>query len=147
VSLLEGSTGVDIDDSRYLARGIDNCQYVQVNEFCCPPVLDGALGEDAAADLAGLFKVLGDPARLRLLSLIAAAPGGACTCELVEPLGRSQPTVSHHLKALREAGLIEGERVGTWVWYRVVPERLEALRGALAPAQAPVASAEVAPAG
>lgn len=109
-----------------------------VDELCCPPVLDGALGEAAAGDLADRFKVLGDPARLRLLSLIAAAPGGACTCDLVEPLGRSQPTVSHHLKALREAGLIEGERVGTWVWYRVVPERLEALRGALAP---PVATA------
>jgi ArsR family transcriptional regulator, arsenate/arsenite/antimonite-responsive transcriptional repressor len=115
---------------------------VLVEDVCCPPVLDGALDESGSVDLAGLFKVLGDPARLRLLSLIAAAPGGACTCDLVEPLGRSQPTVSHHLKALREAGLIEGERVGTWVWYRVVPERLEALRGALAPAPAP----EVAPA-
>jgi ArsR family transcriptional regulator len=115
---------------------------VLVEDVCCPSVLDGALGESAATDLAGLFKVLGDPARLRLLSLIAAAPGGACTCDLVEPVGRSQPTVSHHLKALREAGLIVGERVGTWVWYRVVPERLEALRGALAPAPA----LEVAPA-
>lgn len=119
-----------------LPGGIDRCQYMPVDELCCPPVLDGALGEAAAGDLADLFKVLGDPARLRLLSLIAAAPGGACTCDLVEPLGRSQPTVSHHLKALREAGLIEGERVGTWVWYRVVPERLEALRGALAPSVA-----------
>lgn len=113
-----------------------------MNEFCCSPVLAGVLDEDDAAELAGLFKVLGDPARLRLLGMIAAAPGGACACDLVEPLGRSQPTVSHHLKALREAGLIEGERVGTWVWYRIVPERLEALRGALAPA----ATTEVAPA-
>ena len=110
-----------------------------VDELCCPPVLDGALDEGAATELAGLFKVLGDPARLRLLSMIAAAPGGACTCDLVEPLGRSQPTVSHHLKALREAGLIEGERVGAWVWYRVVPDRLDALRGALAPAAEVVA--------
>ncbi|MGH9049630.1 MAG: ArsR/SmtB family transcription factor [Acidimicrobiia bacterium] len=111
-----------------------------MEELCCPPVLDGALGEEPAGELAALFKVLGDPARLRLLSLIAATPGGACTCDLVEPLGRSQPTVSHHLKALREAGLIEGERVGAWIWYRVVPERLEALRGALAPV-APEAAA------
>ncbi len=109
-------------------------------EPCCAPVLDGALTEPDAADLAGQFKVLADPARLRLLSLIAAAPDGACACELVEPIGRSQPTVSHHLKALREAGLVESERRGTWVWYRVVPERLEALRGALAaPAPARVA--------
>src|ERR671925_2211070 len=91
---------------------------------CCEPVLTETLGEDDAAELAALFKVLADPARLRLLSLIAAAPGGACTCELVAPVGRSQPTVSHHLKALREAGLIEGERVGSWIWYRVVPGRL-----------------------
>ncbi len=109
-------------------------------EPCCAPVLDGALTEPDAADLAGQFKLLADPARLRLLSLIAAAPDGACACELVEPIGRSQPTVSHHLKALREAGLVESERRGTWVWYRVVPERLEALRGALAaPAPARVA--------
>jgi ArsR family transcriptional regulator len=135
------STTVDIDNGRYLVTGIDGCQYVLVDEICCPPVLDGALDEAAAADVARLFKVLGDPARLRLLSMIAAAPGGACSCDLVEPLGRSQPTVSHHLKTLREAGLIEGERVGTWVWYRVVPERLEALRGALAPRR----ESEVAP--
>jgi ArsR family transcriptional regulator len=132
---------VNIDVGRYLAPDIDRCQYVLMEDACCPPVLDGSLDEPAAAELAGLFKVLGDPARLRLLSLIAAAPGGACTCDLVEPVGRSQPTVSHHLKALREAGLIEGERVGAWVWYRVVPERLQELRGALAPAP------EVAPAG
>jgi len=114
---------------------------VQVELACCPPIVEGALSEEDAAELAGLFKVLADPARLRLLSLIAAAPGGACTCDLVEPIGRSQPTVSHHLKALREAGLVEGERVGAWVWYRVVPERLEALRGALAPAAPEVATA------
>jgi ArsR family transcriptional regulator, arsenate/arsenite/antimonite-responsive transcriptional repressor len=101
-------------------------------EPCCAPVLDGVLAEPDAADLARQFKVLADPARLRLLSLIAAAPDGACACELVEPIGKSQPTVSHHLKALRETGLVESERRGTWIWYRVVPERLEALRAALA---------------
>jgi len=114
---------------------------VLVENVCCPPVLDGALDEDDAAEVAGLFKVLGDPARLRLLSLIAAAPDGACTCDLVAPLGRSQPTVSHHLKALREAGLIEGERAGSWIWYRVVPAALEALQGALAPRASEVAPA------
>lgn len=116
------------------------CQYEFVTE-CCAPLLDGALNEDDADDLARQFKVLADPARLRLLSLIAAAPDGAsCACELVEPIGRSQPTVSHHLKALREAGLVESERRGTWIWYRVVPERLGALRAALA-APAEVAAA------
>jgi ArsR family transcriptional regulator, arsenate/arsenite/antimonite-responsive transcriptional repressor len=103
-----------------------------VVEPCCAPVLDGVLTEPDAADLARQFKVLADPARLRLLNLIAASPDGACACELVEPIGRSQPTVSHHLKALREAGLVESERRGTWIWYRVVPEQMEALRAALA---------------
>ena len=75
---------------------------------------------------------LADPIRLRLLSLIASrADGETCACDLVAPAGRSQPTVSHHLKVLREAGLIEGERRGTWIWYRVVPERLAVLRDIL----------------
>jgi ArsR family transcriptional regulator, arsenate/arsenite/antimonite-responsive transcriptional repressor len=99
---------------------------------CCAPLLEGALSEADATELAGRFKVLADPARLRVLSLIAAAPDGVCACELVEPIGRSQPTVSHHLKALREAGLVESERRGPWIWYRVLPERVEALRDALA---------------
>jgi ArsR family transcriptional regulator len=102
-----------------------------VETICCEPVLASALDEDAAEELAGAFKVLADPARLRLLSLIAAA-GEVCACELVEPLGRSQPTVSHHLKVLHEAGLLDREKRGSWVWYRVVPERMAVLRDALA---------------
>jgi ArsR family transcriptional regulator len=98
---------------------------------CCPPLLDGALSEADAELLAGAFKALADPARLRLLSLVASRPE-VCACELVEPLGRSQPTVSHHLKVLRDAGLLTSERRGSWVWYRVVPERVAALRDALA---------------
>jgi ArsR family transcriptional regulator len=91
--------------------------------------------ESTAADLAKGFHALADPARVRLLSLIAAQPAGeVCACELVAPLGRSQPTVSHHLKVLYEAGLVDRERRGSWIWYRVVPERLDALRSALAPA-------------
>src|SRR5947199_203564 len=75
---------------------------------------------------------LADPARLRLFSLIAAQPEGeVCACALVEPLGRSQPTVSHHLRVLYEAGLVDREKRGTWVWYRARPERLEALRSTL----------------
>ena len=99
---------------------------------CCEPLLASPLGEDEATDLAGALKALADPARLRLLSMIANAPAGeACACDLVEPLGRSQPTVSHHLSVLTEAGLIAREKRGRWAWYRVVPERLAALRDAL----------------
>ncbi|HEX2040292.1 MAG TPA: metalloregulator ArsR/SmtB family transcription factor [Acidimicrobiales bacterium] len=102
-------------------------------DVCCEPVLASVLDEDDAEELAAAFKVLADPVRLRLLSLVAAQPGGeVCVCELVEPLARSQPTVSHHLKVLHEAGLVEREKRGTWVWYRVVPDRLAVLRDALA---------------
>ena len=99
---------------------------------CCPSVLEAALGEDEAVALAKAFAALADPARLRLLSLIAAQPSGeVCACDLVEPLGKSQPTVSHHLKVLYEAGLVDRDKRGTWVWYRVVPERLAQLRRVL----------------
>jgi ArsR family transcriptional regulator len=99
---------------------------------CCPPALSSPLSEERAADLARDFAVLADPVRLRLLSLIASVPAGeACVCELVEPVDRSQPTVSHHLKILADAGLIAGEKRGRWVWYRPVPDRLAQLRGAL----------------
>ncbi|MEY2567284.1 MAG: ArsR family transcriptional regulator, arsenate/arsenite/antimonite-responsive transcriptional [Actinomycetota bacterium] len=100
---------------------------------CCGPVLEGALDPDEADELAAAFKVLADPVRLRLLSLIAAgANGEACACDLVEPVSKSQPTVSHHLSTLTEAGLITREKRGKWAWYRVVPERLAVLRDALA---------------
>jgi ArsR family transcriptional regulator, arsenate/arsenite/antimonite-responsive transcriptional repressor len=106
--------------------------FVDVKQIavCCEPVLSSVLDEDDADELAAAFKVLSDPVRLRLLSLIAG--GEVCACELVEPLGRSQPTVSHHLKVLHEAGLVDREKRGSWVWYRVVPERLAVLRDALA---------------
>src|SRR3954468_12550040 len=104
-------------------------------EECCPQVLSAPLTEAEADVLAKRFAALADPARLRLLSLIAAQPAGeVCACELVAPLGRSQPTVSHHLKVLREAGLVDRDKRGSWIWYRVVPDRLDALRAALAPA-------------
>ena len=106
---------------------------IKVIEACCEPLLAGALDDDEAADLAAAFKVLADPVRLRLLSLIAAAPDGeACACDLVEPVSKSQPTVSHHLAVLTDAGLITREKRGKWAWYRVVPERLAVLRDALA---------------
>ena len=99
---------------------------------CCPPLRSTALDPDGAAQLARRFAALSDPVRLRLLSLLATAEDGAvCACDLVEPVGKSQPTVSHHLKVLREAGLVTGEKRGTNVGYAVVPEALEGLRAAL----------------
>lgn len=104
---------------------------------CCAPLLGGALDDAQAGELASAFKVLGDPVRLRLLSLIAAAPGGtACSCDLEGPVGKSQATVSHHLSVLADAGLVTKQKVGRWVNCTVVPERLGALRDALAPAEA-----------
>src|SRR5438552_17910658 len=95
---------------------------------CCEPVLTETLGEGDAAELAAAFKVLADPARLRLLSLIANAPGGeGCACDLVGPLGRSQPTVSHHLSVLSDAGLVARGTRGRWACYRVVPARIAVL--------------------
>ena len=100
---------------------------------CCPSILAGRLTPDEASQLAIIFRVLGEPARLQLLSLIAAQPTGeVCACELVETLGLSQPTVSHHLKVMYEAGLVEKERRGTWIYYRIVPDRLASLRAVLA---------------
>jgi len=104
------------------------------DESCCPSVLTAPLSETEAGDLARAFAALADPVRLRLLSLLASAPAGeVCACELVEPAGRSQPTVSHHLKVLSEAGLVIGDKRGRWVWYSAVPERLAVLRETLAP--------------
>ena len=100
---------------------------------CCGPLQATVLGVDEAAELARRFAALADPVRLRLLSLLATADGGAvCACDLVGPVGKSQPTVSHHLKILREAGLVISEKRGTNVWYATVPAALEALREALA---------------
>lgn len=103
-------------------------------EPCCTPLTTPGLDEADATELSGLFKVLADPARLRLLSLVANAPGGeACACDLVEPLDRSQPTVSHHLSLLVEAGLLTREKRGRWAWYRLVPQRLAGIRAVLEP--------------
>jgi ArsR family transcriptional regulator len=98
----------------------------------CPPLLAGPLDADEAARLAGALKVIAEPARLRLLSLIQAQPTGeACVCHLTEPLGLTQPTVSHHLKVLLDAGLVEREQRGNWAYFRVVPTTLAVLRDCL----------------
>lgn len=99
---------------------------------CCVPLLDEVIGVDDAAVLARRFAALADPVRLRLLSLLATSPeGGVCACDLVEPAGRSQPTVSHHLKILREAGLVTSEKRGVNIWYATVPAALDDLRDAI----------------
>ncbi|MFJ8158279.1 ArsR/SmtB family transcription factor [Streptomyces sp. NPDC094468] len=101
---------------------------------CCPGLSAAPLDEDQAADLAKLFKALGDPVRLRLMSMIASSGEGGevCVCELTPAFDLSQPTISHHLKLLRQAGLIDCERRGTWVYYRILPGVLDRLAAFLA---------------
>lgn len=98
---------------------------------CCSPISASPMAERDAVELAHAFAALADPVRLRLLSLVAAA-GEICSCDLEGPLGKSQPTISHHTKALAEAGLIVGEKRGRWMWWRVAPDRIESLRAVLA---------------
>ena len=103
---------------------------------CCPPLAHEPLTQDWAGDLARMFKALGDPVRLRLVSMVASHAGGeACVCDLTPAFDLSQPTISHHLKVLREAGLLECERRGTWVYYSVVPAALAQLAAVLGPAE------------
>ncbi|HWF17294.1 MAG TPA: metalloregulator ArsR/SmtB family transcription factor [Acidimicrobiales bacterium] len=99
---------------------------------CCASVLAAPLDTTDAAELAGGFSALADPVRLRVLSIIAASPDGeVCVCDFVDPLRRSQPTVSHHLRVLSEAGLVQSERRGKWVWYSLNRARLSELRAAI----------------
>ena len=101
---------------------------------CCTPLTDGAMSVEDAERTARVFKALGDPTRVRLLSLIAAAPEGeACICDLTEPVGLSQPTVSHHMKQLVDAGLATREQRGRWAYYRVITDALEQASRALLP--------------
>lgn len=103
---------------------------------CCEPVLVEPIAPDQAEELAASFKVLADPIRLRLLSLIANSPGGErCACDLVGPVGRSQPTVSHHLSVLADAGFLTREQRGKWAWFGIVPERVAVVRDALSVGQ------------
>ena len=118
---------------------IDVVQFGQMSDSltvmpCCPPISGGELSADEAEQLASTLKAVADPARIRLLSLIDAQPTGeACVCHLTEPLGLGQPTVSHHLKVLEDAGFLTHQRRGRWVYYRAVPAALAAVREAFAP--------------
>lgn len=104
----------------------------QVPAECCAPLAREPLDAARAAELSRLFKALGDPVRLRLLSLIASHDGAVCVCELTVGFEVSGPTISHHLKVLRDAGLISGERRGTWIYYRADPDALRGLADVLA---------------
>ncbi|MEV4113469.1 metalloregulator ArsR/SmtB family transcription factor [Nonomuraea sp. NPDC049695] len=105
---------------------------------CCTPLIAEPIAEDEAAEMARVFKALGDPIRLRLLSLIGAHESGrqvgdgVCVCELTGAFAVTAPTISHHLKVLREAGLIDSQRRGTWVYYWIIPATLQRLTGVLA---------------
>jgi ArsR family transcriptional regulator len=105
------------------------------------PIVREPLDPDQSAVLAPVFKALGDPVRLRLLSMIASIENGeVCVCDLTGAFDLTGPTISHHLKVLREAGLVEGDRRGTWVYYRLVPQALEQLGGLLDVGGVPVGS-------
>lgn len=111
---------------------------IPVTAATCTPVTTGGINEAQATQLADLLRVVADPVRIRVLSLVANAPGGElCACDLTGPLGRSQPTVSHHLSLLVDAGFLTRERRGRWAWYRLVPERLDVVRSLLVTPQPP----------
>ncbi|MEV1248736.1 ArsR/SmtB family transcription factor [Nonomuraea sp. NPDC050022] len=105
---------------------------------CCAPIAREPLTEDDAAELAALLKAVADPVRLRLLSMIGSHPGGeACVCDLTDVFDLTAPTISHHLKVLRTAGLIGGERRGTWVYYWIVPAQVARLGALFTPLSEP----------
>jgi len=121
-----------VGETRYV---IDRTEAAELGgTTCCTPLARAPLSADGAADLAGLLKALADPTRLRLLSMIQSHEGGeACVCELTEPLGLTQPTVSHHLKVLADAGLVRRDKRGVWAYYRAVPATLQMIADLIAP--------------
>jgi ArsR family transcriptional regulator len=104
-------------------------------DACCAPLLREPITSSQAADLARKLKALADPTRLRLVSMVAAHEGGeACVCDLTEPLGLTQPTISHHLRILVEAGIFTRDKRGVWAYYALVPAALDALSAVLSTA-------------
>jgi ArsR family transcriptional regulator, arsenate/arsenite/antimonite-responsive transcriptional repressor len=107
-----------------------------IDEACCTPLLREPITASQAADLAHKLRALADPTRLRLVSMVAAHAGGeACVCELTEPLGLTQPTISHHLKILVEAGIFTRDKRGVWAYFALVPAAMDALSAVLSPAR------------
>jgi ArsR family transcriptional regulator, arsenate/arsenite/antimonite-responsive transcriptional repressor len=134
LSLVGDVVSMAVDMLPYVSTSVNmmGVKLIQEIDACCAPLLSAPLGEQDAETLATALQALADPARLRLLSLIASCPGSeACGCDLMTPVGLSQPTVSHHLKVLHEAGLLDRERRGKWVYFKVRPEPLASLRSAL----------------
>ena len=121
---------VNVENGATMATRKAGVALTDTVDVCCPSVLAEPLAAADAEDLAQVFAALSDPVRLRLLSLVAQA-GEICSCDLQDPLGKAQPTVSHHTRVLAEAGLLAGEKRGRWVWWRIVPERMAAVRAAL----------------
>jgi ArsR family transcriptional regulator len=126
-------------------RGVLNQELLPVvpagEAECCAPLACEPLSASGAGELAALFKAVADPARLRLLSLIACHEGGeSCVCDLLDAFDMTAPSVSYHLRVLREAGLITSERRGTWVYYRVVPEVMARMSAVLVPQPAALAA-------
>ena len=111
-----------------MAVGVELALTDVTGPACCPDGLTAPLDRETAEQLARLLKAVADPARLQLLALIKSSPeGSACVCDLTAPLGLSQPTVSHHLKVLRDAGLLHREQRGTWAWFSIDGDRLAEL--------------------
>src|ERR1700712_3973671 len=131
---------VNIDTDEYLRHSAAMSQQLPVidddESVCCSTLARAPLSAEAALELSRTLKAIADPTRLRLLSLIQAHEGGeACVCDLTAPVGLTQPTVSHHLKVLLDAGLVTRSRRGTWAYYRAVPERLASLAAVISTAQ------------
>lgn len=125
---MRGEIATDIEGCQY--RHMSNSQLPLVDQAlaCCAPLAREAMGEDEARQVAPLLKALADPVRLRLMSLVLSHAGGeACVCDLTPQFDLSQPTVSHHLKVLHEAGLLDREKRGTWVYYQAKPEAMAAI--------------------
>jgi len=128
---------MSIDTLPDTSMGVNMCcmkLVAEITEACCPQVLRNPLDAQEAEEMAQALRVIADPTRLRVLSILASAENQeGCVCDLTEPLGVGQPTVSHHLKVLSEAGLVTREQRGRWVFYRLSADRLAFIRRALSP--------------
>lgn len=124
---------VNIDYDQFMVTMLEVADVTaSVGDVCCAPLVKEPIGQVEAEKLAVTLKALADPARLRLLSIVASSAGQeACVCDLIEPVGLSQPTVSHHLKVLTEAGFLSRSKRGTWAYYRLMPDALGGVAGFL----------------